>query len=203
MATPRVVARLAPAGAAVRTTISMERDGATETVRDVKAPDLWTALKELLVLRSLHETEGVQSADLSLEQAVVNRALSTSAVKKLLANNHLQSADVTFSPDGIVVGVVPQLGPMTLRRRQYVVGVKARRGRLELDLAEILGIPIAGSRIAAIVDAKADELDWLTIRRRDNLLTIGYPRLRLDRATLADGSLHATLSAAPDAPRRA
>ena len=180
----------------------MERDGAAETVRDVKAPDLWAALKELLVLQSLHETEGARSVDLSLDQAVVNRALSTPAVKKLLANNHLRSLDVAFSPDGIVVGVVPQLGPIRLPRRQYAVGVKAKRGGLELDLAEILGIPIAGSKIAAIVDAKADELDWLTIRRRGNLLTISYPRLRLDQATAADESLHVAISVAPDPPHR-
>jgi hypothetical protein len=182
----------------------MERDGATETIRDVKAPDLWAALKELLVLQSLHETEGAQSVDLSLDQEVVNRALSTPAVATLLANNHLRSADVTFAPDGIVLGVVPQLGPLKLPRRQYTIGVAAKRGGLELDLGEVLAIPIAGSKIAAILDAKAKALDWLSIRRRDNLLTIGYPRLRCDRVASEDEALHITLSVAtpPKRPSR-
>ena len=180
----------------------MERDGATETVRDVKAPNLWAALQELLVLQSLNEIEGAQSVDLSLDQAVVNRALSTPAVQKVLANNHLRSVDASFLPDGIVVGVVPQLGPLKLPRRQYTVGVTAKRGGLELDLGEILGIPIAGSKIAAILDAGTEQLDWLSIRRRGNLLTVGYPRLRLDHAALADGFLHVTLSAAEPPKRR-
>ena len=201
MATPRVVASLASAGAAVRTRIHMEREGATETIRDVKAPDLWAALKELLVLQSLHETEGAQSLDLSLDQAVVNRALATPAAEKLLAANHLRSVDVSFTPDGIVVGVVPRLGPLKLPRRQYRIGVTAKRGGLVFDLAEILGIPIAGSKIASIVDAKAEALDWLSIRRRGNLLTIGYSRLRCERAASEDEALRVTLTAAGP-PRR-
>ena len=201
VATPRVVASLSPAGAAVRTRIHMEREGAKETIRDVKAPDLWAALKELLVLQSLHETEGAQSLDLSLDQAVVNRALATPAAERLLAANHLRSVDVSFTPDGIVVGVVPRLGPLRLPRRKYTIGVAAKRGGLELDLAQILGIPIAGSKIAAILDAKAEKLNWLSIRRRDHLLTIGYPRLRCERAVSEDATLRVTLTAA-EPPRR-
>jgi hypothetical protein len=180
----------------------MEREDATETIRDVKAPDLWAALKELLVLQSLHETEGARSLDLSLDQAVVNRALATPAAEKLLAANHLRSVDVRFAPDGIVVGVVPRLGPLTLPRRQYTIGVAARRGGLELDLAEILAIPIAGSKIAAILDAKIQELSWLSIRRREHRLIIGHPRLRCEQATSEDEALRLTLTAV-ERPRRA
>lgn len=197
MVTPRVVASLAPAGAAVRTRIRMERDGASETVRDVKAPNVWAALKELLVVQSLHETEGAQALELTLDQAVVNRALASPAVEKLLAANHLHSVDVDFTADGIVVGVVPKLGPLKLPRRRYTIGLAAKRGGLELDLSEILAIPIAGAKIAAIVDAKAKELDWLSIRRRGNLLTIGYSRLRCVQAAAGDEALRVTLTATP------
>ena len=202
MATPRVFASLAPAGSAVRTRIDLERDGARETVRDVKAPDLWTALKELLVLRELHEGEGARSLELRLDQAVVNRALSTAAVEKLLAANHVRSLDVTFTDDGIVLGVVPKLGPLPLPRREYTIGIAARRGALQFDLAEILGIPLAGPKIAAILDAKAGALPWLSIRRRDNRLTVGSPQLSCEAVASGDESLHVTLSA-PDPPRRA
>ena len=201
MATPRIVASLSPAGAAVRTRIRLERQDATETIRDVKAPTLWAALKELLVVQSLHETEGAQSLELSLDEKVVNRALSTPAVEKLLAANHLRSLDVSFTPDGIVVGVVAQLGPLKLPRRQYTIGVAAKRGGLELDLAEILSIPIAGSKIAAIVDAKTEELDWLSVRRRENLLTIGHPRLRCQRVVAENTALCFALTAAEPARR--
>jgi hypothetical protein len=218
--TPRVVASLAPAGAAaVRTRVQLERDGTTETIRDVKAPDLWAALKELLVLQSLRESEGAQALEFTLDQAVVNHALGTPAAQKLLTGNHLRSVDVAFSTEGIVVGVVPQLGPLKLPRRQYTIGLAARRGGLEFDLTEILRIPIAGSKIAAIVDAKAGELTWLSIRRRDNILAIGYPQLRCERAVPEDEALRFTLTAvepsgdaaprrraatspAPDTPRR-
>jgi hypothetical protein len=205
--TPRVVASLAPAGAAaVRTRVQLERDGTTETIRDVKAPDLWAALKELLVLRSLHESEGARALEFTLDQAVVNRALGTPAVQKLLADNHLRSVDVAFSADGIVVGVVPQLGPLKLPRRQYTIGVAAKRGGLEFDLTEILRIPIAGSKIAGILDAKAEQLTWLSIRRRDDVLTIGSPQLRCERAVPEDDALRFTLTAVEPsgegAPRR-
>jgi hypothetical protein len=173
----------------------MERGDATETIRDVKAPDLWAALKELLVLQSLHEAEGARSLDLSVDQAVVNRALATPAAEKLLAANHLRSVDVSFTPDGIVVGVVPRLGPLKLPRRQYTIGVAARRGGLELDLAEILAIPIVGSKIAAILDAKIKELKWLSIRRREHRLTVGHPRLRCEQAGAGDDALRLTLTA--------
>jgi hypothetical protein len=202
VANSRVVASLAPAGTAVRTHIQMERDGATETVRDVEAPDVFAALKELLVLQSLHENAGARSLDLTVDQAVVNRALTTPAAEKAMAANHLQKVDVSFTDDGIVVGVVPKLGPLKLPRRTYTIGVTAKRGTLELDLAEILKIPIAGSKIAAMLDAKAAELDWLNIRRRDDLVTIGYPRLRCERAVSGDEALRVTLSATePRQPR--
>ena len=201
MATPRVVASLASAGAAVRVSIDLERDGARETVRDVKSPDLFAALKELLVLQTLHESDGAQSLELSLDQAVVNRALSTEAVEKLLAQNHLRSLDVAFAEDGIVLGVVAKLGPLKLPRRQYTIGIAAKRCALEFDLAEILAIPVAGSKIAAILDAKAEELDWIAIRRRGHLLTVGYRQLRCERVASEDESLHVTLSAAAP-PRR-
>jgi hypothetical protein len=195
VATPRVVASLAPAGAAVRARIEVERDGARQTVRDVKTPDLWAALKELLVVRTLHESEGAQSLDLTLDQDVVNRALASDAVEQLLARNHLRSVDVAFADEGIVLGVVPKLGPLKLPRRQYTIGIAARRGALELDLSEILGIPVAGSKIAALIDAKAEALPFLSIRRRDHLLTIGARQLRCDRVAAEDDALHVTLSA--------
>jgi hypothetical protein len=180
----------------------MERDGGVETVRDVKAADVWAALKELLVLQTLRDTEGAQSLDLSLDQAVVNRALTSPAVAKLLAANHLHSVDVEFTPEGVVVGVVAQLGPLKLPRRRYTIRIAAKRGAVEFDVSEILGIPIAGSRIAAMIDTKAEQLDWLSIRRRDHLLTVGYPRLRCERATSEAEVLHVTLSATGSAPRR-
>src|SRR5262245_50465560 len=184
--TSRVVASLAPAGAGVRARISMERDSGSETIRDVKAPNVWAALKELLVVQSLHETEGAQSLELSLDQGVVDRALATPAAEKALAANHLHSVDVGFTSDGIVVGVVAQLGPLKLPRRQYTIGVAARRGNLELDLSEVLGIPIVGSKIATVLDSKAAEFDFLTVRRRDHRLTVGSPRIRCERATARD-----------------
>jgi hypothetical protein len=200
VATPRVIASLAPSGAAVRTRIRMECDGASETVRDVKAPNVWAALKELLVVQSLHESQGAQALELTLDQAVVNQALATPAAEKLLGANHLRSVDVDFTEDGIVVGVVPQLGPLKLPRRRYTIGIAAKRGALELDLSELLAIPIAGTKIAAIVDAKAKELDWLSVRRRGHLLTVGYPRLRCEQATAGAKALRVTLTA-PAAPR--
>ncbi len=202
MAAPRVIASLAAAGAAVRTRIRLEREGTAETIRDVRAPDLWAALEELLVLQSLRETEGAQAVELSLDQAVVNRALATSAVEKLLRQNRLRSLDVAFAPGGLVVGVVLQLGPLRLPRRQYTLGVAARRGGLEIDLAEVLGIPVAGPRIAAMLDAKAEALGWLSIRRRGHVLAIAYPGLRCERVACGDGTLHLTVTAG-DAPPRA
>lgn len=201
MAAPRVVASLAAAGAAVRTRIRLEREGATETIRDVKVPDLWAALKELRVFQSLRDTEGARAVELSLDQAVVNRALASAAVRKLLAQNRLRSLDVTFAPDGLVVGVVPRLGPLRLPRREYTLGVAARRGGLEVDLAEILAIPVAGPRIAAMLDAKAQDLPWLSIQRRGDMLAIAYPGLRCEGAASGDGTLRLTVTAA-DAPRR-
>jgi len=200
--TPRIVASLASAGAAVRTRVELDRDGARETIRDVKGRDLWAALKELLVLRTLHESEGARSLELSLDQAVVNRALSTPAVEKLLAQNHLHSVDVAFSDDGIVLGVVPKLGPLKLPRRHYRIGIAAKRGQVELDLAEILGIPLVGAKIAAALDAKAEELAFLAVRRRGNVLTVGYKQLRCERVASEPEALHVTLSAT-DPPRRA
>jgi hypothetical protein len=202
VATPRVVASLAPAGSAVRVSVDLERDGARETIRNVKASDLWTALKELLVLRTLHEKAGARSLDLSLDPAVVNQALSTAAVEKVLASNHLHSVDVAFSDDGIVLGVVPKLGPLKLPRRRYTIGVAARRGAVEFDLTEILAIPVAGSKIAAVIDTKAQELDWISVRRKSHLLTIGYRQLRCERVASEDDVLHVTLSAA-EPPRGA
>lgn len=186
----------------MRVSIDLERDGDRETIRDVKAPDLFAALKELLVLRTLHESEGARSLELTLDQAVVNRALSTADVAALLARNHVRSLDVTFTEDGIVLGVVPKLGPLPLPRRQYTIGLAAKRGTLEFDLTEILGIPLAGSKIAALIDAKAEALDWLSVRRRGNLLTVGSPQLRCQRVASDDKALQVTLSAA-DPPRRA
>ena len=169
----------------------------------MKAPDLWAALKELLVLRDLHEKEGAGALDLTLDPTVVNQALSAPAVEKVLTNNHLRSVDVAFSEDGVVLGVVPRLGPLKLPRRQYTIGIAARRGALELDLGEILGIPVAGSKIAAVLDAKAEALDWIAIRRRENLLTVAYRQLRCERVDTDDDALHVTLSAAPPRGSRA
>src|SRR5205085_11950501 len=105
MAASRVVASIAAAGAAIRTRIDLERGDVTRKIRDVKVPDVWAALAELGLVRSLHEDEGAQSLALSVDETVVNRALATTAGKRLLADNRLRAVDVEFSPDGIVIGV--------------------------------------------------------------------------------------------------
>jgi hypothetical protein len=124
---------------------------------------------------------------LSLDQAAVNRALANSVGS--------WSVDVTFVSAGIVVGVGAQLGALRLPRRQYALGVAARRGRIEVDVTEALRIPGAGPKIAAMLDAAARRLDGLAIRRRSNLLTIGHPWFRCERAASENGTLRVTLTA--------
>jgi hypothetical protein len=195
MAAPRVVTSIAAVGAAIRTRIDLRRDEATRKVRDVKVPDLWAALAELTVLRSLHEDEGARSLDLTLDQAVINRALRTPAARKLLADTRLRDVDVAFTPAGIVIGVVAQVGPVRLPRRRYTLPVGARRGALEVDLREVLRIPVVGAKIAAILDTQRDGLGGLKVRRREDVLTIAHPRLRCERAACEEGTLAVTLTA--------
>ena len=74
----------------------------------------------------------------------------------------------------VVVGVVAQLGALRLPRRQYTLGVAARRGRIEVDVTEALRIPGAGPKIPRCWTGGPQ-----TGRARDpasgNLLTVGHP----------------------------
>ncbi len=195
MAAPRVVTSIAAVGGAIRTRIDLRRDDATRKVRDVKVPDVWAALAELTVLRSLHEDERARSLDLTLDQAVINRALQTATARTLLSDNRLREVDVVFTTAGIVIGVVAQVGPVRLPRRRYTLPVGARRGALEVDLREVLRIPIVGAKIAAILDVKRDGLGGLKVQRREDVLILAHPRLRCERAACEEGTLALTLTA--------
>ncbi|HXJ77779.1 MAG TPA: hypothetical protein VMS64_03765 [Candidatus Methylomirabilis sp.] len=142
--------------------------------RDVEVTGLWTAIRNLWA-------EGARTFELSLAQAAANRALSTAARGAQIG--------LAFTSVGIVVSVTGRLGPLRLPPRRYTLGVDARGGRAEVDLTEIFRIPLAGARIAAMLDAKIARLDGLTIRRRGALLTVGHPRLRCERATSDDRTL--------------
>jgi hypothetical protein len=139
---------------------------------------------------------GAPSLELRLKQAVVNRALAATGVTKLLADNRLHDLDVAFTAAGVVVGVVPRVGPLSLPRRRYTLPIAARRGYVEIDLGEVLRIPVVGAKIAARLDDTEAWPAGLSIRRRGNVLAVGHPRFRCERAVCEDGTVDVTLRAA-------